>query len=182
VGGFYGKLPARGDFVRHGLPGDFVQAWDGWVQSVLPAVREGLGAEWDSVWSAAPGWCFALPGGVCGSASVTGVWMPSVDRVGRAFPLVIAVCGAVDAVDAQGFRAGAAEQARAAIVHRWPPEMLRARIAELRVAGTDAADEADGTALWWRSGESPPAIGPGLPLAMPDAATLATMLCVATRA
>ena len=39
VAGFYGKLPARGDFVRAGLPRDFIDPWDAWLQSVIAGSR-----------------------------------------------------------------------------------------------------------------------------------------------
>jgi len=29
--GFYGKMPATGDFVTRRLPGDFVRVWDRWL-------------------------------------------------------------------------------------------------------------------------------------------------------
>ena len=35
LSGFWGKLPARGDFVRAGLPRSFVEPWDAWLQSAL---------------------------------------------------------------------------------------------------------------------------------------------------
>lgn len=88
--GFYGKIPARGDFVRARLPGGFVAAWDGWLQSVIPASRALLGEDWLPAWLEAPVWRFALDGGVCGADAVLGVWMPSVDRAGRHFPLTLA--------------------------------------------------------------------------------------------
>ena len=33
--GLFGKLPARGDFVRRNLPASFVAAWDSWLAGVL---------------------------------------------------------------------------------------------------------------------------------------------------
>ena len=41
--GFFGKLPARGDFVRAGLPRDFVDPWDAWLQRVLAGSRDAAG-------------------------------------------------------------------------------------------------------------------------------------------
>ena len=43
VAGFYGKLPARGDFVRAGLPRDFTDPWDDWLQSVIAGSRALVG-------------------------------------------------------------------------------------------------------------------------------------------
>lgn len=37
VPGFYGKMPATGDFVTRRLPGDFVRVWDRWLaQHIVP--------------------------------------------------------------------------------------------------------------------------------------------------
>jgi type VI secretion system protein ImpM len=88
--GFYGKVPARGDFVRRRLPEKFVQPWDAWVQSALTASREQLGKRWMDVYLSSPIWRFVLSPGNCGDGSWTGVIMPSVDKVGRCFPLTIA--------------------------------------------------------------------------------------------
>ncbi|MGH7057613.1 MAG: type VI secretion system-associated protein TagF, partial [Acetobacteraceae bacterium] len=57
--GFFGKLPARGDFVRAGLPASFITPWDGWIAGALIASREILGSEWLPAWLEAPVWRFA---------------------------------------------------------------------------------------------------------------------------
>ena len=88
--GFYGKIPARGDFVGSGLRPDFVATWDAWLQDVLSAASEALGAEWSDRYLNAPIWRFALESGVCGETGVIGIVMVSVDAVGRFFPLTIA--------------------------------------------------------------------------------------------
>ncbi len=41
--GFFGKLPARGDFVRQGLPRSFTDTWDAWVAGALAGSRDRLG-------------------------------------------------------------------------------------------------------------------------------------------
>src|SRR4051794_39585251 len=88
--GFFGKIPSRGDFVHAGLSSGFVRAWDGWLQRVMAEARRTLGETWPDLWHVAPVWRFALPPGQCGGQPVLGLWMPSVDRVGRAFPLTLA--------------------------------------------------------------------------------------------
>ena len=40
---FYGKLPAKGDFLSRNLPQEFVAAWDQWLQAGMHASREALG-------------------------------------------------------------------------------------------------------------------------------------------
>ncbi|QXI45055.1 type VI secretion system-associated protein TagF [Pseudomonas wayambapalatensis] len=59
----------------------------------LRASRERLGAEWEQAYRCSPIWHFALAAGVCGEVAWAGVMMPSVDRVGRYFPLTLAYGG-----------------------------------------------------------------------------------------
>lgn len=88
--GAYGKIPALGDFLRIGLASDFIRAWDTWLQSAMTMARDDLAARWRDCYMSAPIWRFTLPGGLAGRAPVLGVVMPSVDRVGRQFPLTLA--------------------------------------------------------------------------------------------
>lgn len=92
--GFFGKLASHGDFVARRLPPPFVAAWDGWLQDCLQASRQSLGDAWLDAYLNGPVWRFALAPGVCDTdgavASWAGVLMPSVDRVGRHFPLTLA--------------------------------------------------------------------------------------------
>ncbi|MDQ3059948.1 MAG: type VI secretion system-associated protein TagF [Pseudomonadota bacterium] len=91
VAGWYGKIPALGDFASRRLPADFLNVWDAWLQDALAASRSALGERWKSVYLNSPIWHFALLPGVCGSSCWAGVLMPSIDKVGRHFPLTIAV-------------------------------------------------------------------------------------------
>lgn len=88
--GLYGKLPALGDFVQSGLPLDFVKVWDVFLQETIAAARSALGPAWQDSYQVAPIWRFTLGAGLAGAAPMTGVVMPSVDRVGREFPLTLA--------------------------------------------------------------------------------------------
>ncbi len=89
--GFYGKLPVLGDFVSRRLPRDFIEPWDNWLQHSIAISKEELGEKWLEVYLTCPIWRFALTPGLCGKSGWMGVVMPSVDRVGRYFPLTIAV-------------------------------------------------------------------------------------------
>ncbi|MEM7217182.1 MAG: type VI secretion system-associated protein TagF [Pseudomonadota bacterium] len=89
--GFFGKLPARGDFVERRLSRTFVQAWDGWLQSAIAASQAELGNDWLDTYLTSPLWSFAASPGVFGERACLGVYMPSVDKVGRYFPMTIAV-------------------------------------------------------------------------------------------
>jgi type VI secretion system protein ImpM len=88
--GFYGKVTSHGDFVGRRLAPSFQQRWDDWAQQGLQASRQALGAQWLATWLNSPIWRFALASGVCGEGAWCGLQMPSVDRVGRHFPLMIA--------------------------------------------------------------------------------------------
>jgi type VI secretion system protein ImpM len=92
--GFCGKLPARGDFVAAGLPRRFSEPWLDWMQRLLASGRRALGDAWEGAWNEAPIWRFALSAGVCGPDAALGLWMPSVDSIGRHFPLTFAAIAA----------------------------------------------------------------------------------------
>ena len=87
--GFYGKLPSHGDFLRRRVSDAFVGVWDGWLQECMAASREALGDKWLDVYLTSPVWRFSCAAGTCGPAAVVGVMVPSVDRVGRYFPLTL---------------------------------------------------------------------------------------------
>jgi type VI secretion system ImpM family protein len=78
-----------GDFFRLGVAGDFVPPWDAWLQGTLVAAEQALGGRFEGCYMSAPIWRFALPPGVAGQQGVVGVMMPSIDRVGRRFPLTL---------------------------------------------------------------------------------------------
>lgn len=88
--GFYGKLAGRGDFLSRDLPPAFIEAWDAWLAAGMAASQGELGAAWLDAYLVSPLWRFAVPAHLLGSQPVVGVLMPSIDRVGRYFPLTIA--------------------------------------------------------------------------------------------
>jgi len=92
--GFFGKVMTHGDFVMRRLPPELLSIWDLWLQAGMQGSREQLGARWLEVYLTSPIWRFVLAPGVCDNHAWAGMLMPSVDRVGRHFPLTIAA-GAV---------------------------------------------------------------------------------------
>lgn len=88
--GWYGKIPAKGDFVGSGLPREFVGPWDDWLQRALVDSRQVLEQRFDELYLTFPIWRFLLAPGLAGASGWCGVLSPSVDRVGRCFPLTIA--------------------------------------------------------------------------------------------
>ncbi len=179
--GFYGKLPARGDFLRNGLPRSFTDPWDAWLQTAISASRSALGEDWLESWMEAPVWRFALPDGACGPTAMLGLWMPSVDRAGRHFPLTLGllVPGAAPAdLAAQGSAwLDAAEQAGLdALALLGAPEDLAARLETIPPPAAVMPARDAGEALWWTAGSPfvPPTAlrSPGLP----DPAAFAKMI------
>lgn len=87
--GAFGKMPSLGDFFRLNTPAGFVTVWDDWMQMGMISAREALGDGWQDAYMSAPIWRFTLAPGLAGATAVSGVLMPSVDRVGRQFPLTL---------------------------------------------------------------------------------------------
>ena len=90
VPGWFGKLPNLGDFASRRLPDAFVRRWDRWLQRGIAGARSELGDGWLDAYLVAPIRRFWVGPGVLGARAWAGLMMPSVDRVGRHFPLTIA--------------------------------------------------------------------------------------------
>ena len=87
--GFYGKVPTHGDFVKHHLPRSFIDPWDNWLQASLHQSKTALGSNWLDAYLTSPIYRFVLTPGICGNHQWMGVIMPSVDSIGRYFPLTL---------------------------------------------------------------------------------------------
>jgi type VI secretion system protein ImpM len=87
--GFYGKLPCKGDFLQRRVTQEFVDVWDPWVRQSLSESKRQLQERWLDAYLTSPVWRFVLAEGLCGGGAYAGVLLPSVDRVGRYFPLAI---------------------------------------------------------------------------------------------
>ncbi len=99
--GFFGKVTSHGDFVTRRLPVTVVEACDRWLQQCMVASRSQLGGDWLAHYLTSPIWRFAIAEGIVDEQAWAGVMMPSVDRVGRHFPLMLAapVAAGVPLVD-----------------------------------------------------------------------------------
>jgi type VI secretion system protein ImpM len=86
--GLFGKLPAKRDFVALAAPRGFLTVWERWLQGGVSASRQELGSAWQEAFLRAPIWRFWLGAELAG-APVLGAFMPSVDGVGRYFPLSV---------------------------------------------------------------------------------------------
>jgi len=87
--GWYGKLPALGDFANRRLPQGFVTEWDAWLQRGLSYSQQHMGGEWLDTYLTSNVWRFIIAPGIIDTSTWAGIVLPSVDRVGRYFPLTI---------------------------------------------------------------------------------------------
>lgn len=174
--GFFGKIPSRGDFVRAGLPGSFISAWDTWLQAMLPASKQALGAGWLSAWLEAPIWHFLLQPGVCGPNAAMGVLMPSVDRAGRHFPLTLACVARSPAtlIARRGWLAVAEATGVAALETDIVPDVIAARLLEAPVESGPHMPQ--GRCAWWTDGAPLVPQTAFVTETLPDAAVFTRML------
>jgi len=86
--GLYGKLPSKRDFIAIGAPRDFLAVWEPWLQGGVSASRMAMGSAWQEAFLRAPIWRFWL-GGELSGGPIAGAFMPSVDGIGRYFPLTV---------------------------------------------------------------------------------------------
>jgi len=150
--GYHGKLPAKGDFVTRRLPRGFLDPWDSWLQDAIGGSRARMGEAWLDAYLTSPIWRFALSPGLCGEAAVAGVVMPSVDRVGRYFPLTIVALLADGTdplavpVDAAGWFDKAEDLVRSALADAFDFDGFDAQVAALGPPAVGEAGSADAAA------------------------------------
>lgn len=133
---WFGKMPSIGDFVGRRMPHDLTGDWDYWLRSGLDQLRSDLPDTWTQRFVHSPIWFFLTPARVTGAAAC-GVIAPSVDRVGRFYPLTVMALaadrhqGLADTATLSRFLAGA--HAAAVDARRLPlsPDELDARLADL---------------------------------------------------
>jgi len=87
--GLYGKLPAYGDFIFRNLNSSFITPWDEWLQHFISGSQEQMSEDWLDIYLTSPIWRFVLSPGVIDNNMWAGLLMPSVDRVGRYFPITL---------------------------------------------------------------------------------------------
>jgi type VI secretion system protein ImpM len=178
--GWYGKIPALGDFASRRLPPQFISRWDEWLQASIVASRADLQERWEEIYLISPIWRFALMPGLCGERCWAGMMMPSVDKVGRYFPLVIALELPAQpgwlalVMAAQDWFATTEAAALACLTPDDTVEAFEARLLAAPYPQQVAAHAmADDLAAWW-SGPASPAQAPAL--ALPGIATIAQVL------
>lgn len=86
--GLFGKLSAKRDFIAISTPRKFLEMWEPWVQACMSASQHDLAGNWQAAYLTAPLWRFWLGADFAGTSAM-GVFMPSVDGVGRYYPLTL---------------------------------------------------------------------------------------------
>jgi type VI secretion system protein ImpM len=86
--GIFGKLPQKRDFIALNLPRAVLEPFETWLQSAVAASRNELGQAWQDIYLVSPIWRFWIGSDILTTACA-GALMPSVDSVGRFFPLAI---------------------------------------------------------------------------------------------
>ncbi|MEE3500631.1 type VI secretion system-associated protein TagF [Acidiphilium acidophilum] len=165
-GGFYGKIPTRGDFVRAGLDGPLIDTLDAWMRGCLLETQAALGDDWAASWMEAPVWRCFTP---IGDTLWAGIWMPSMDKVERCFPLMI--LAPADIAGPSWF-AQAEAAAFDAVTADLSPDHLALR---LRAIPPDPwSPPAEG--IWWTDGAPRRAAGRIAATGLPDPARFTSFL------
>ena len=86
--GFWGKIPTTGDFVSRGVRSELIDGFDSWLQHGVSHSKELLQDRWLEKYLTAHIWRFYAKNTFSADSVCTGVICPSVDRVGRYFPLI----------------------------------------------------------------------------------------------
>lgn len=149
--GFFGKLPAQADFVGRGLPPDVQAAFDEAMSEWLARRRADDAAGWLQAYLASPAWRFVWPAGSAPGAlaaqDCAGVLLPSVDTVGRYFPLLLAVGLPPDSLAAVSLGellerlAGLEALGFQALDEEWQPDALQAALAQAALGDWPAVPE-----------------------------------------
>jgi type VI secretion system protein ImpM len=157
IAGWYGKLPCLGDFASRRLPTEFIAIWDAWLQRSIAASREHLREGWLDAFLKSPMWRFVLGQGVCGEPAWAGLLVPSVDKVGRYFPLTFALpldsanASIAGALASQPWYAGLERAALAALTVDFSVDSLEDELARNpfpRKTTADGIEDTSDVAKW----------------------------------
>jgi len=179
--GWHGKLPSRGDFVGRGLPRGWQRTWDDWLQRGLSLAAQRWGGTLREHLLAMPPWQAIVPPPQPDLPAWCVVVVASSDRVGRAFPLMVAEAHdaqTLDGVPVAAWHARALQLAEwlAEVMPRSSPRELDAGTAVLAALPWAAVDDArdgrdgriadlrerwnDAGSFWWRAEPDADALAP----------------------
>jgi type VI secretion system ImpM family protein len=131
----FGKIPAHGDFVSRGLPPAMHEQLDLWLSAELARARSRFG-DFDHRYQSAAPWHFV-------DRDPTGSWSggalcPSVDAVGRRFPIMVAAPAATPA-EADAVARAALELVFAALGEAWDASRLHAALSDITATPVETA-------------------------------------------
>ena len=131
----FGKIPAHGDFVSRGLPPAMHEALDLWLSAELARARARFD-DFDRRYQSAAPWHFV-------DRDPTGAWSggalcPSVDAVGRRYPILVAA-PAASAGEAESIAHAALELVFGALGEAWDASRLHAALGEIAAAPSESA-------------------------------------------
>lgn len=137
----FGKIPAHGDFIARGLSPAMQTALDDWLSAGLAAARDRY-ADFEERYRLAAPWHFV-------DVDADGAWSggalcPSVDAVGRRFPILVAA-PAEHAAEAEGVARAALELIFAALGDGWDADRLHAALERVN---PDASGRATKRPVW----------------------------------
>ncbi len=141
----FGKLPAHGDFVARGLTTRDRDAIDAWLAGALDDARAVLGEAFEAAYDYAPPWRF---GAVADGVGIAAAIAPSVDAVGRRFPIMVMRDG-LSAQAVAGTAEGCEDLLFTALGEGWTADRLVGAVAELEPGEADAWE---GPGRWWTDG------------------------------
>jgi len=155
----FGKLPALGDFVSRGPDGDGVRRVDAWLAGGMLALQASS-EHWLQPYLVSPVWQCVVPAGRLCEQACAGALMPSVDRVGRYFPLMVwrPLRAPVDGAAVVRELAGVAACMPAALHELLTPDALLDRLIQPNARHVAAPDgqrllagfhEDANLSLWW---------------------------------
>jgi type VI secretion system protein ImpM len=128
--GWYGKIPAAGDFVTRQLSYSLTRAWERWMLNGLTALQHISEDMLARHYAVAPVWNFLIPAGLGFDCVQLGALAPSCDRVGRYFPVAAMLPVPLREFDAAclehagPFYRQVGETILAAVRHGYSPEQL----------------------------------------------------------
>ena len=171
--GFFGKVPALGDFVSRRVPVGLMAPWDAWLGRFTVAVHAAAGDAWPEVWLTAPLWHFTLGSDLAGPAGAAGVLVASADRVGRLFPFT--VIGPANGIPDEAWSDAVEHLVLQSLEDGFSPDRLDHALKQL---GPPVEAEAIGAAmsLWWCRGSDRVQPNRHLMTGLPDRDTAAAMV------
>ncbi|MGQ8367221.1 type VI secretion system-associated protein TagF [Glaciecola sp. 1036] len=87
--GYFGKLPAYGDFIQRNINPAIIDYLDNWILQAFDNSQNTLEKGWRNAYFTAPIWRFYIDAGIVSRSALTGLMMPSVDKAGRCYPFFV---------------------------------------------------------------------------------------------